>query len=68
MTEYQQVSAEIDAILAKCTALQNQREDAVAREQMARKEAMECAAAIGAIKGQRYIDLKRRKAQLAGRG
>jgi len=66
VSEYEQLCAERDAILAQCADLCARRAAAVAREQAAREEAMECALAEGRIKGQHYIDLKRRIARLAG--
>ena len=67
MSEYETLCAERDAILAQCSELRARRASAVAREQAAREEAMECALAEGRIKGQHYIDLKRRIGQFAGR-
>jgi len=67
MSEYERLCRERDAILAQCADFRAQRAAAAAREQAAREEAMECALAEGRIKGQHYIDLKRRIARLAGR-
>ena len=67
VSEYETLCAERDAILAQCADLRAKRAAAVAREMAAREEAMECALAEGRIKGQHYIDLKRRIGQLAGR-
>ena len=52
-------------MLAECAPLRARRAAAVAREQAAREEAMECALAEGRIKGARYVEVKRRIAQLA---
>ena len=66
MSEYEQLCAERDAILERCADLRSQRAAAIAREQAAREEAMDCALAEGRIKGQHYLGLKRRIARLAG--
>jgi len=69
VSEYERLCAERDAILARCADLRASRAAAVAREQAAREEAIECVLAEGRIKGRHYIELKRRIAMMAsGRG
>jgi len=65
VSEYETLCAERDSMLAECAPLRARRAAAVAREQAAREEAMECALAEGRIKGARYVEVKRRIAQLA---
>lgn len=66
VSEFDRLCAERDAILDKCAELRARRAAALAREQSARAEAMDCAEAEGRIKGRHYLDLKKRIARLAG--